>query len=538
MNKKLGLAVLTAVIGSSAAMANPDPKSIYPWVPIPKDQIVSKIKYLAEDGKPITNITQINAMKLHRANTKVPTWTGPYWPLKQGGIANPYMEKSFLSMTAFIPLVDQIEPYDKRKNYVETRAAQLSEKEIAKLSPAEKYDLLLGNEMDLTTHVWDFINQWKNDMKWNYIRSIDMPEGEEGGDWEIEKKNYIVANWEGICHGWAPAAGVVPKPQKTVYASLPDGRKVTFYPEDIKGLVSQTWANSIVQDHVLSEGLRCKRRMPKSDKYGRYYDHIPENGEILPRCADVHPAVMHLTLVNLVGKQGRSFIVDKAATIAVSNQPVQGYEFKYFDPYNGNDTKSFDQALRQYDARYDHYRNERHPDTAFLVGVESKIIYADWSMIKKPTARKYNEDKYDDLTSYYDLEIDSAGNIVGGQWRGFKNLEDANQNHSNENGTTTANKTRPDFLWVVPKDYSKFFQGPAGLEKWDIRSGKAAPQSWKSAAKAAHSFIYENSKYYGNYELCKVRNSDGVVKEVPCEFRYPRPQPLMQIVNQLVDLSK
>lgn len=538
MNKRLGLAVLTAVIGSSAAMASPDPKSIYPWVPIPKDQIVSKIKYLAEDGKPITNITQINAMKLHRANTKVPTWTAPYWPLKQGGIANPYMEKSFLSMTAFIPLVDQIEPYDKRKNYVETRAAQLSEKEIAKLSPAEKYDLLLGNEMDLTTHVWDFINKWKDDMKWNYIRSIDIPEGEEGGDWEIEKKNFIVANWEGICHGWAPAAGVVPKPQKTVYASLPDGRKVTFYPEDIKGLVSQTWANSMVQDHVLSEGLRCKRRMPKSDKYGRYYDHIPENGEIQPRCADVHPAVMHLTLVNLVGKQGRSFIVDKATTLAVSNQPVEGYEFKYFDPYTGSDTKSFDQALRHYDARYDHYRNERHPDTAYLVGVESKIIYADWSMIKKPNARKYNEDKYDDLTSYYDLEIDMAGNIIGGQWRGFKNLEDANQNNSNENGTTSANQTRPDFLWVVPKDYAKFFQGPAGLEKWDIRSGKAAPQSWKSAAKAAHSFIYENSKYYGNYELCKVKNSEGVVKEVPCEFRYPRPQPLMQIVNQLVDLSK
>ena len=535
MNKKLGLAVLTAVIGSGAAQANPDPKAIYPWVPIPKEQIVSKIKYLSEDTKPITNITQINAMRLHKANTKVAPWTGPYWPLKQGGIANPYMEKSILSYTAFIPLVDQIEPYDKRKNYVETRAAQLSEKEIAKLSPAEKYDLLLGNEMDLTTHVWDFINQWKADMKWNYIRSIDLPEDSE--DWEIEKKNYIVANWEGICHGWAPASGVVPKPQKTVYASLPDGRKITFYPEDIKGLISQTWANSIIQDNVLSEGLRCKRRSPKRDKYGRYYDHIPENGEILPRCADVHPAVMHLTLVNLVGKQGRSFIIDKAATIAVSNQPVKGYEFKYFDPYTGNDYPTFDMAIRNYDARGDHYANERHPETAYLVGVESKIVFADWAVIKKPTARKYNEDKYDDIVSLYDLEIDKNGNIVGGQWRGFKNLADAGKG-SDEYGSNMPNSAHPDFLWVVPKDYNKYFQGAAGLEKWDIRSGKPAPQSWKSAAKAAHSFIYESSKYYGNYELCKVKNSEGVVKEVPCEFRYPRPQPLMQVINQLIDLSK
>lgn len=538
MNKKLGLAVLTAMIGASVANASPDPKSIYPWVPIPKEQIAEKLKYLGEDNNPITNISQINAMKLHKASTKIAPWTGPYWPLKQGGIANPYMEKSFLTYTAFIPLVDQIEPYEDRKNYVETRLAQLTEKEIAKLAPSEKYDLLLGNDLDLSNRVWDFINQWKRDMKWNYMRSIDLP---DEGDWEIEKKNYIVANWEGICHGWAPASGVVPKPQKTVYASLPDGRKVPFYPEDIKGLVSQTWANSIVQDHVLSEGLRCKRRSPKRDKYGRYYDHIPENGEILPRCADVHPAVMHLTLVNIIGKQGRSFVVDKSATIAVANQPVSSYEFKYFDPYNGSNRKSFDQAIRPYDARSDHYSNERHPDTAFLVGVESKIMYADWSQIKKPTSRNYNKDNYNDLTSYYDLEIDKQGNIIGGQWRGYKDLNDYERpggNHDDSNNTPSMNTTRPDFLWVVPKDYGKYFTGPTNLEKWDIRSGKAAPQSWKAAAKSAHAFIYENSKYYGNYELCKVKNSDGEVKEVPCEFRYPRPQPLMQIINQLVDLSK
>ncbi|HLW57474.1 MAG TPA: hypothetical protein VKY27_08820 [Bacteriovoracaceae bacterium] len=535
MNKKLGLAVLATLIGSTVANANPDPKKIYPWVPIPKEQITSKLKYLTEDDNPITNIHTINKQNLHKANTKVAPWTGPYWPLKQGGIANPYMERTFLAYATFIPLIDAIEPYDERKNYVETRFAQLSEKEIAKLAPSEKYDLLLGNDLDLSNRIWDFINQWKEDMKWNYIRSIDLPEED---DWEIEKKNYIVANWEGICHGWAPASGVVPKPQKTVYATLPDGRKVPFYPEDIKGLISQTWANSIIQDYVLSEGLRCKRRSPRQDKFGRFYDHIPENGEILPRCADVHPGVMHLALVNLVGKQGRSFIIDKAATIAVANQPVKGYEFKYFDPYTGRDRRSFDQAIREYEPKKDHYRNERHPDTAFLVGVESKIVYADWGHIKKVNSRNYNKDKYSNLTSYYDLEIDINGNIVGGQWRGVKDLNEAANVHPADDNKPSMNLSRPDFLWVVPKDYSKFFQGPKLSEKWDITSGEPAPMSWQSAAKVAHSFIYENSKHYGNYELCKVKNSDGVVKEVPCEFRYPRPQPLMQIVNQLIELSK
>src|SRR5690606_11648994 len=126
----------------------------------------------------------------------------------------------------------------------------------------------------------------------------------------------------------------------------------------------------------------------------------------------------------------------------------------------------------------------------------------------------------------------------GGQWRGYKDLNDYERAGSNEPDSPRMVVSRPDFFWVVPKDYSKFFQGPQLKEKWDIRSGKQAPMSWQTAAKNAHAFIYENSKHYGNYELCKVKNSDGVVKEVPCEFRYPRPQPLVQIINQLVDLSK
>jgi hypothetical protein len=533
MNKKIGLPVLFGLMTTFPALAAQDYKDIYPFKPIPSKDIVTKAMALSEEPKVLHNLFDIDTRGLSKAAAKKQPWSGPYWSLKQGMIANPYQERTIFQYFQYIPMLDDIKPYEKRRNYIMTTEAQMSEEDLAKLSPSEKYDILLGNQLDLTNRIWDFINKWKNDMKWEFITSIDLP----GEDFEIEKKNYIVANWEGICHGWAPASGVVPKPEKTVIVTLPDGRKMPFYAEDIKGLISLTWANSLIQDNVISEGLRCKRRDPARDKYGRFYDNISENGEYFPRCADVHPAVMHVALANVTGKQGRSLVFDKNPKIAVSNQPLVGYEFKYFHPDTGEDLP-IREAVVDYSSyqEMDPFKTARHPDIKYIVGVESTITYADWTMVKKPDDSDYLKDETDEMVSLYDLELDDSGNIIGGQWRGFKDLSIAD-NMDDRRKKSYMNTNRPDFLWVVPKNYKNYFKPVPGLEAWDIRSGTAAPQSWQKASIVAHSFKYEMSKFYGNNETCKVKNAAGVVKEVTCEFKYPRPQPLMQIVDQLTDLS-
>ena len=538
--KKICLSLITGIIASMPALAEVEAKKpdIYPFKPIPSADIAQKVKYLSEDPQAITNIHELERRNLTRANTKHQPWSGPYWSLKQGMIANPYQERTIFQYVQYIPTLDGIKPYEKRRNYIMTTEAQMTEEELAKLAPSEKYDLLLGNNLDLSNRIWDFINSWKSDMKWDFITSIDLP----GADYEIEKKNYIVANWEGICHGWAPASGVIPKPEKTVTVTLPDGRRMPFYPEDIKGLISLTWANSLVQDNVLSEGLRCKRMTPKRDRFGRYYDTIPEDGKILPRCADVHPAIYHVALSNIIGKQGRSFVMDKDAKIAVSNQPVNGYEFKYFHPDSGEDME-FSRALTPYESyrKNDMYADNRNPAVKYVIGVEATVIYADWTLIKNPDSKKYLDDATSTLVSLYDLEMDAAGNIIGGQWRGYKDLKLATNRGRRDSGvdrTPPANTHRPDFLWVVPKNYKEYFKPVANLPKWDIESGTQAPESWKNASIVAHAFKYENSKYYGNYEMCKVKNKETKeIKEVPCEFKYPRPQPLMQVVDQLIKKS-
>src|SRR5690606_16533967 len=133
---------------------------------------------------------------------------------------------------------------------------------------------------------------------WGFLTKIDLPMG-----YKIPDTNKYMALWEGICHGWAVAAGIVPRPTQTVWVKLPNGKNMPFYPNDIKALASLLWANSDVQGQVLVEGLRCNRKFPDRDKHGRYIDieRDPNDKELLPRCADVHPAIFHLALVNIVG---------------------------------------------------------------------------------------------------------------------------------------------------------------------------------------------------------------------------------------------
>ena len=62
----------------------------------------------------------------------------------------------------------------------------------------------------------------------------------------------------------------------------------------------------------MSAGLRCNLKNPKKDAWGRFYDDQPDpfNKDHSPRCVGVHPAIWHLGLVNLIGKQDNTYGTD------------------------------------------------------------------------------------------------------------------------------------------------------------------------------------------------------------------------------------
>ncbi len=516
-----------------------DSEKIYPFKPLPLNILKCRIKRLTENDNYSIDLREITQRGLTSANTKSQPWGGSFWPLNQGQIANPYQEKDYTILHGAFNGLEvtswkyNYNKYQKRQQKVHPKIYDLNEKELSELAPSEKYDILLGDtSFDLTNRVWNFATTWGEKKKWGFLSSIDLPAG-----YKIPEASSMLALWEGICHGWAVASGHYDRPEKTVWVTLPNNKRMPFYPNDLKALISLMWANSTVQDSVISEGLRCNRKNPEKDEFGRYIDteFDKDDKTLLPRCADVHPAIYHTSIVNILGIEGRSFVVDKSAKASVANQPVSGYEYKYFNPESGKEGSLEASALKVERYAEDPFKSARNPEAKYIVGVAMNLKYVNWEDPIMKETNSPSDDEISDMKFNYDLELDGEFKIVGGQWRVDKD----------GSGRLIKNQThQPDFFWVVPRDYKKFFQPLSGLPEWDFAKTTLPPQEFKSAARGAHSFIYEVSgKYAGDgqdpkCQVLPIKRGNGPMKEVNCTFKYPRPQPLINVVNKLLEESR
>ena len=222
--------------------------------------------------------------------------------------------------------------------------------------------------------------------------------------------------------------------------TLPNGKRMPFYPNDMKALLSLMWANSTVQDNVIFEGNKCNKKKPEKDKFGRYIDLEIDRDDttLVPRCADVHPGIFHGALVNVVGIEGRSIVVDVHAEAAIGNQPVSGYEMTYFNPKTGKEGALINSIMSRVElGKDDPLSVSRNPESTHIVGVHVKLKYVDWEFAKKKETNSESDDKIKKIEFDYDLEIDQNGKVVGGQWRNGKKLT-AGDNHGKTN--------QPDFF--------------------------------------------------------------------------------------------
>ncbi len=512
-------------------------KKIYPFRPYEIEHIEKRVSALTENSNYVRNIYEMDQMALQMRNTKEQPWGGSYWPLNQGMVANNYQNKDYntfiFSGAKHFSWRLNVSSFKKRKDNLYPEIMSVEEKELAELAPSEKYDLLLGDtNFDLTNKIWQYAEKWGEEKKWGFLSSIEIPDG-----YVLPKASKKMALWEGICHGWAVAAGHSPRPEKTVVVTLPDGRRLPFYPNDIKALVSLMWANSTIQSDVIFEGNRCNRKNPDKDRHGRYIDTEMDRDdtELLPRCADVHPGIFHLSLVNILGIEGRSFVIDKDPEAPIANQPLSGYDFDYYNPKTGKigSLRRSVISVKDYGDK-DKYLENRNPNTTHIVGVAMKLKYVDWEFPKFSKTNSRRDDSISETKFDYDLELDKDGNIIGGQWRVFKKIGDGILG--------LGGKThQPDFFWVVPRNWKKYFNPVKNLPEWSVTSGVLAPDEFRSAAKSAHSFIYEESAFYfGVSPKCPVyplEGENGPIK-VDCSFRYPKPQPLINVVSELLELSR
>ena len=312
---------------------------------------------------------------LNEGHVSVVPWSGHYWPIYQGGIGARYGDPKFPRSESF---KTNYKYY--AKNYLKQPSSNADE--LAKLSPSEKYDYLIGDrEWSLTQSVW------------------------------MEGKSFLdstgkVETWMGICHGWAPAAFVVPEPQQAFDLDLQGGKGILrVYPHDLKGLVSQLWAQSNFNYNFL--GGRCNDKNPKTDSNGRI---------ISSECFDINPATWHLALVHWVGRNHQSFVLDATYDYEVWNQPISGYKLSYFNPETKKQDTIENSLISYSRVKNDLYKKYRSPNTKYLLGVISEIQYVveeepdHNNMISDPLSRLVT------VNYYYDLELDDSYNIIGGEW--------------------------------------------------------------------------------------------------------------------------
>lgn len=596
--------------------------AIYPFVPVETSKIYQSVKTVTEDQDFYKNFEEIAEKDLSKAHTKEKPWTSSYWPMNKGMIADPY-EKSPIPYYLDIGWVAWEQNYDAFKDRLKEDLAhvdQMSEEELAKLAPSEKYDLLLGDKtFDLTRRLWDYTYKWGSkkenafitklilvgedslDLAHEYVdnnyytsvedafqnswnlqetlsaqRALELvAEGRysdpqsafqealedaraEGENYVLEKKNGRLAAWEGICNGWSTAAGLVPRPRKSVNIQLPDGRNLKFYPEDIKGLVALYYVNSLIQDPAkigddgmpytqgtVSAGKRCNLKNARTDIFGRKYDHRddPFNTSDHPirdyRCSGVHPATWHLGLVNLIGKQRRSFIVERKVGAAVDNHPMYAYEMEFYNPNNGRSRKDPMDNVVEIDER-DTYKQFRNKDARYIVGVETIMVYMDYARPDRSNTNSEDDDSEVKKKMYYDLELDENFDIVGGQWRAVKVGYPEQRRGGSTSPRNRLNHNQPDFFWAITKDYKStgWFGDLDSIEQWSDKS-VAPPRSWIDTAKGFHEFEYKMLVENGNAGTCRVQDRrTGEYKKVYCEQSYNKPQPLINVINALIEQSK
>jgi len=378
------------------------------------------VEELVDNGaRAIQNLEEMDR-DLKEAKLKETPWSDTYWPLYMGATAQRYADDRF--------------PFSEDwgvnfKFFERSRSSRNTDK----LSPAEKYDLLVGDKSKTYTK-----SQW-----------------DEGRGY-YESNDKKVETWMGLCHGWAPAAYMLDRPQKSVTVTAADGRtELTFRPSDIKALATSLWASARMPSRFI--GGRCNTKNPTQSPEGRVMDQD---------CFDNNPGAFHMTTVNQIGVAKRSFVVDVTFDEEVWNQPVYEYKYSYFNPKTLKATDNLkDASVNLKEFTNDKFKNFRNnPKAVTVVGVNMEFSYIVENEPSTDDTDSPDNDSVTKVSYMYDLELDANGNIVGGEW--YTNVH-------------------PDFMWTpAPKARAVTPGDRFATGSWDALSSPL-PGTYMSAARAS-----------------------------------------------------
>lgn len=371
----------------------------------------------------LKTLAAMDERKLLVANVKKQPWSGDYWAYSRGLLGARYADPQFLELGDWFARFTFI-----GENPLDKVLAAAGPEMMERVSPSEKYDLLVADKRRaLTASMWEQGKAYyDNDGK--------------------------VEDWMGLCHGWAAAAMIEPRPVQSIeVASFDRAWSLKFNPSELKGLMSYSWSTNPYDVAFLGE--RCSKKDPKRDENGRLID---------PECFDLNPATWHQVIVHQVGVRNLPFIMDATYDYEVWNQPVTAYSYSYFNPRTMEPAASLESAsVLKSEFTKDPFAEYRSGETVTVVGINMVVAY-----VVETRANTWDSDtEGNDVVRWvmyqYDLELDAKGQLIGGEWH---------------------DPVHPDFVWM-PKPQARP-QSPLDplLEDtpWDAEG--AVPAKWAEAA--------------------------------------------------------
>ena len=281
-------------------------------------------------------------LPLYGEAERVP-WTDSYWPKHEGGIAHRWQtgeERDY-------PLLGLEE------------LSALTPEELARLSPTEKYDLLVGNYQYTLT----------------YRAQAESPAS--------------ASSWTGYCHGWTSASIHYEEPQPVVMTN-PDGLEIPFGSSDIKALLSY-FAGEVVHNTRYPESA-----MPWATTPRGIGTLCLSNNPATPSCQDTDAGAFHVVLTNQLGLRQEAFGIDATTTAEKWNQPVHRYATEVLGtrpPSPGASPNAVEEKLTR-------------SHVTWTVEVEPT-----WDPLLGTPGHKDTTETYT-----YTVELDADGQIIGGQW--------------------------------------------------------------------------------------------------------------------------
>jgi hypothetical protein len=274
-------------------------------------------------------------------------WAGNYFAMYKGGIANRWQRDEHVRIDDHFPDAAEV--------------ARLTPQELNTLSPAEKYDLFVGD----------------------YKFSVTQHELIHRGPY----RDMTPADWEGFCNGIRAAGFSVAEPTQAITVTNPDGIAIRFEPSDLKALAGASFFYA--------------------DKYsdlGR-----PSRGDNVSE-APPNAAAFDLTLRYYLATKKKAFVIDTHLGSEIWNESVIGYKRQVSAPQALNRAEQ-----NQFGAKAVH---KLVVNTELFTLGEIGIAESNG-----PTKKQVAEGKMHTVTPVeYTLYIDAEGKAFDGAWTPTQSL--------------------------------------------------------------------------------------------------------------------